>query len=144
MSDLDARRLVFHGSIVLLLGLLAGIPYSEAIVHGWGADAVRAWRNAHLGLTVGSILLLAVAGVARYLTLGGRGGAWLSRSLVVTAWAAVVGLGGGAALGVRGLEPTGSAANLAAFAGNTVLAVGSLIAVVLLIAGSRPGAAGRS
>lgn len=141
MGDADARRLLFHGAAVLLVGLLAGIPYSTAITGGWGPDAVRAWQKAHLGIVAGGSMVVAVAGAGRYLTLGRRATGWLVGSLAVSAWAAVVGLGGGALLGVQGLVPTGPAANLVSFAGNTVLAVGSLIGVGLLVVGSRAGAA---
>src|SRR6185369_13755231 len=64
MGDADARRLVFHGAAVLLVGLLAGIPYSTAITGGWGPEAVRAWQKAHLGIVAGGMMLVAVAGAA--------------------------------------------------------------------------------
>ena len=47
MTERDQVRLLFHGSIVLLVGLLSGVPMGQAITGGWGEEVVRAWRVAH-------------------------------------------------------------------------------------------------
>ncbi len=52
------QRILFHGLVVLLVGLLCGVPYGQAITHAWGEEAVRAWRLAHFGLVVTGIWLM--------------------------------------------------------------------------------------
>lgn len=42
MRDVDGQRLLFHGAVVLLVGLLAGLPFGMAIADGWGEESVRA------------------------------------------------------------------------------------------------------
>lgn len=40
-------QLLFHGAIVVLIGLLSGIPYGSAIIKKKGKSVIRAWRVAH-------------------------------------------------------------------------------------------------
>ena len=54
-------RLVFHGAVVVMLGLLAGFPHAFVLT-GQIAGEERAWRMAHLeGLLNGMLVLLAAA-----------------------------------------------------------------------------------
>ena len=66
------QRILFHGLVVLLVGLLCGVPYGQAITHAWGEEAVRAWRLAHCGLVVTGIWLMVVAAVTPLLVLTTR------------------------------------------------------------------------
>lgn len=63
-SKRDSRRqLAFHGSIVLLIGLLAGIGFSYAATTGTvGTDLYKNWRFAHMEGLLNGIVVLAVAG----------------------------------------------------------------------------------
>ncbi|MDP5008152.1 MAG: hypothetical protein NWQ13_03985, partial [Glaciimonas sp.] len=61
--ELAARHLIFHASMVLLLGLLCGIPYAKVINRDGEEVKLRAWRVAHLALPIGAILMLAIAAV---------------------------------------------------------------------------------
>jgi hypothetical protein len=45
--DIQARYLVFHSTLVLLGGLLVGVPYGRAV------HLIEAWRLAHDTLTLG-------------------------------------------------------------------------------------------
>lgn len=47
-----AIQLTLHGAIVLLIGLLTGIPYGHAITRKPDENTVRAWRVAHSGLAI--------------------------------------------------------------------------------------------
>jgi hypothetical protein len=140
MRDVDGQRLVFHGAVVLLLGLLAGVPFGAAITDGWGEEAIHAWRVAHTGLVGGGVALIAIGGAAHRVRLGPGAAAWLVGSLVASIYAGVFALGVGPILGVRGLEPTPPLANQLAFGANLVLALGSLIAAALLVRGAWAGA----
>lgn len=59
----SARHLAFHGSVVLLFGLLCGGPYARAIKRAAPAHIVHAWRVAHASLPIGAILMIAVSAV---------------------------------------------------------------------------------
>ena len=52
-----ARNLVFHGAIVLIIGLMCGMPYGKAINRKASEHTVQAWRIAHLALPIGAILI---------------------------------------------------------------------------------------
>jgi hypothetical protein len=40
-------QLIFHGAVILLVGLLCGAPLGSAVVRGKPEETVRAWRVAH-------------------------------------------------------------------------------------------------
>jgi len=63
-STLDSRRqLAFHGSMVLLIGLLAGIGFSYAATTGpVGTDLYKNWHFAHMEGLLNGVVVLAVAG----------------------------------------------------------------------------------
>src|SRR3970282_230745 len=63
------KQLIFHGAVVLLVGLLCGAPMGRSIVRGRPESVVRAWRVAHTSLVLGGVLLLALGGIVTYLAL---------------------------------------------------------------------------
>jgi hypothetical protein len=130
------RQILFHGLIVVLVGLLCGVPYGRAITQGWGEEAVRGWRLAHFSLVFGGVWLLVVAAVSHLLVLSLRGIAILVGSVVTSGYAFTVALVVGAIGGVRGLEATGSALNFVAFAGNIVASIASLAWIVVSLVGA--------
>jgi hypothetical protein len=127
---------VLHGTTTLLLGMLSGVPMAFAITGGWGEDAVRAWRTAHLGVVSAGVMLLALAPALQHVSLGAGAAAWVVRALLAAAYAAAIGLPLGAASGVRGLVPGGPVANVVVLACNTVLALGSLAGAGLVFGGA--------
>ena len=129
-------RILFHGLIVLLIGLLCGVPYGRAITHAWGEEAVRAWRFAHFGLVLAGIWLMVVAGVSQLLLLSTRGITILLYSVVVSGYGFTIALVVAALGGVRGLEPTGPIVSVVAFLANSVAALASLIWVAVMIVGT--------
>src|SRR4051812_8305335 len=122
-------RILLHGLVVLLVGLLCGVPYGRAITHDWGEEAVRAWRVAHFGLVVGGIWLIVVAGISNLFVLTTRSIALLIYSVVTSAYGFTVALVVAAIAGVRGLELAGPAVNVVVFLANSVAALASLVAV---------------
>jgi hypothetical protein len=129
------RLILLHGLIIILVGLLCGIPYGRAITHDWGPEAVRAWRIAHFSLVVGGIWLMVVAAVSHLLVLTPRGIAVLVYSVVTSGYAFTLALAVAAVGGVRGLEASGSMVNLVSFGGNVVASIASLVWVVISIVG---------
>lgn len=130
------RQLLLHGSIVLLVGLLSGAGFAEAITGAQGEQAERAWRVAHTGLSLGGALFIAIAMALPTLVLTERVVSLLTWSLVASGYGFAVALPFGAAIGMRGLEPVGPASNLVVFIGNTIGSLGSLVGVLLFIWGA--------
>jgi hypothetical protein len=130
------RQVLLHGLLILLMGLLCGVPYGRAITHGWGEEAVRAWRIAHFSLVVGGMWLMVVAAVMPLLVLSSRGMTTLVYSVVTSGYAFAVALIVAASGGVRGLEAGGPILNIVAFAGYMVASAASLVWVVVSIVGT--------
>lgn len=137
MISNDRERIVFHGAAVLIVGLLCGFPFAAALTGNWGDEPLRAWRFAHLGLIVTGIWLLATAAVLPSLVLGRRPASVLVWSLLGAAYGFMTALLVAAVSGVRGLQPTGPAANWVAFAANTFGALGGLVGAALTLLGAR-------
>jgi len=137
MAARDQMRVAFHGSIVLLLGFVAGIPYGSAITQSWGERTVGAWHAAHTGLTMGGIMMLALAALLPGLVLGDlarRTAAWC---LVASGYGFSAALLVGAIIGERGIALTGPASNVLVYLANALGAVGSVLAVMLVLHGAR-------
>ena len=129
-------RMVYHGAMVVMLGLLAGFPHAFVLT-GQLAGEERAWRMAHLeGLLNGMLVLLAAA-VSGWLVLSGAQQRWLVWSLVAAAYGNVIASTLGASFGVRGLDLAGPPANVVMNLLFWVAIVGVLVGVGLVIAGAR-------
>jgi len=136
MSPRLRAQMVFHGAIVVMLGLLAGFPHAFVIT-GQLAGEERAWRMAHLeGLLNGMLVMLAGA-VGGALELGASQQRWLVWSLVAAAYGNVVASVLGASVGVRGLVLAGPPANAVMNLLFWVAIGGILVGVGLLIVGAR-------
>ena len=130
------KQLIFHGSVILLVGLLCGAPYGRAIVRGKPEAMVHAWRLAHLSLPIGGILLFALAAVVPQLHLNASAAALMVWAFVVSGYAFTVVLPLGAHYGQRGLTSEPPFFNRVVYVGNVVGALGSLVGAVLLVWGA--------
>lgn len=128
-----ARTLVFHAAVVLIIGLLCGMPYGRAINRKASEQIVHAWRVAHLALPIGAILMLAIAGVLTPLAVTD----WMKRiialSLIFSSYAFCFSLLLAPLVGHRGLSSKGPFAAKLVFLGNTLGAVSSMFAAVALL-----------
>lgn len=141
-AHLDARlagRLVLHGALVVLAGLLVGFPYAM-VVTGELAGEERAWRMAHLEGVLNGLLMLAAAAVGGRVALAVGEQRALVVGLLLAGWGNVVAATLAAIFRVRGLEPAGPLANLAVFSLFSAAVVGVLVAVALLAIGAARGA----
>lgn len=141
MEERLRHRMIFHGAVVIVLGLLAGFPYALAITGQMEGD-LRAWRMAHLEGVLNGLLVIAVAAAAARLTLTQGKQRLLAWSLVLMAYGNAVASVLGAIFGVRGLEPAGPAMNLVVYGIFMLAVVGVLVGLVLLAQAA--GRAGRS
>ena len=129
MTHRQVLRLVFHGLLLVVLGMIVGVPFREAITDDWSPDTVRAWRVAHTSLVGGGTLYLGLAAVGHHLALSRRMAVFAVGSLVFAAWAFAFGFIVGPMVGARGLEPVGPPLHVAIFA---VFALGLLVAFIAL------------
>ena len=130
--DLMVRRMLM---VLLLLGMLAGIPLWEALESEDGARAAHSWSVIHDTFLLFGVMLLALGAVWQRLVLGARAGAVLLWSLVVSVYVSVVVMVGAAVTGASGLGSEGLLAT-SFFVGLMVALVGFLLAAALMIRGA--------
>lgn len=122
--------LIFHGTVVLLLGLLLGFPFLRSIVAQAPARSVEAWRAAHTGLCGTGVMTIAM-GAALQLWSS------VSAAAVIATWGIALG-GYGIALamtlaaitGARGLAAGGSASNRIVWASYMIGVPATLVGTV--------------
>ncbi len=129
----SARYLVFHGAIVLLVGLLCGAPYGRAINRAAPAPVVNAWRLAHASLPMGALLMFSVAAILSTLDTVPAIKWFISLALIVSSYAFCFSLPLAAVVGHRGLSAQGPLSARLVYAGNMLGAFASLVGVVGLI-----------
>jgi hypothetical protein len=133
MSEKQRAWLVFHGALVLALGMAAGFGFASAVS---GEVDVRAWRMAHLEGVLNGLLLIGAAAAGGLLALGEGARRVLVWSLAITAWGNTVASVIAAAAGVRGLQPGAPFANALVFWLFMLGVVAVLVSLMLLAAGA--------
>lgn len=128
-----AHYLLFHGSIVLLIGLLCGIPYGMAITQKQSDEAIRAWKLAHGALSLGGTTLIGIAAILSSLKVNELIQWLLSITLIVSGYGFCFALTMEPFAGDRGLSWTGVWSNKVVFVGNVIGALSSLIGSVILV-----------
>jgi len=131
-----ANQLIFHGSVILLAGLLCGAPLGSAVVRRKSEETVRAWRVAHSSLVMGGVLLLALGSVISHLHLDAFAQALLVWAFVASSYVFAVVLPTAAYCGHRGLRSTPPLMNRVLYFGNIVGAGGMLVGTIVLLWGS--------
>jgi hypothetical protein len=129
-------QLVFHGLLLIVLGMLVGFAFYSAITEHSGPEAERAWRVAHTSLVGLGALYLALAGVAHHVILSRRAATFSIWSLVFAAYASILGFVVGPAIGARGLEPVGPPLHVFIFGVLAVALFLLLAAMCVLLAGA--------
>lgn len=129
----SSRHLVFHASIVLLLGLLYGAPYARAIKCNAPAHIVNSWRVAHLSLPIGATLMFAVAALLPSFLVGAQIKWLIAITLIVSSYAFCISTPLAAITGHRGLAAGAKGWARLVYVGNMLGAWSSLAAAVLLV-----------
>lgn len=133
--------LIFHGAIVIILGLLAGFPYA-LVLQGQMEGEPRAWSMAHLEGVLNGLLCLGAAGAFGKLALSAGQMRVMTWSFILMAYGNIVASVIGAVTGQRGLEFAGPMSNMFVFTLFMIAVVLVLVALALLAYGSRPGTGG--
>jgi hypothetical protein len=135
MTRKSVLRIAFHGTLLIVLGMLVGLPFVNAITGGSGPEVVRAWRVAHTSLVTAGTLYIAVAAVGHHLVLSARSANVITGSLVTSAYAFAFAFVVGPAVGARGLEPSGPALHLLVFAILAASLLATFVATLLVLRG---------
>ena len=133
LFDFHCALLLVSGSVVLLIGLVAGYPYGKAITEQAPEPKIRAWRLAHSSLALGGATSLAIGAVMPWLHAGGWERPVIALSFVLSGLAFSIALPYGAWKGQRGLVAAGPFENWVVYAGNVVGAASSLVGAVALV-----------
>ncbi|HEU4881100.1 MAG TPA: hypothetical protein VFT45_02610 [Longimicrobium sp.] len=126
------RRLVLHGAIILLAGLLCG--YAAVVEEA--SRSGRVWTAAHSALLMLGVWLIASAAVLPLLELPRREREALLISLTGGAYSFVTAVVIQAATGVRAISPDVSGISLVAFAANLLAVLGTFLAASLTAMGA--------
>lgn len=130
--------LIGHGALVFILGLAAGVPFLwalDAVAAGGGAveaEALRAWRMAHLEGTLNGMMMIAVAAAAKQLTLSEGRSSIITWGLIATGWGNILASFVSGMTGGRGLALTGIDWNTLTFTLFSIAIVGVIAAFVVL------------
>jgi len=129
----SARHLMFHAVIMLLAGLMAGIPYGKAINKNTNQRLIEAWRVAHAALPIGATLLLVISVSFASLTVAISLKWAISILFIVSAYGFMLALLVGPVVGYRGLSSKGPIAAKLVYSGNTLGAITSLLGTLALL-----------
>jgi hypothetical protein len=129
----SARHLVFHGAVVLVIGLLCGAPYGRAINRNAPAHVVNSWRVAHASLPMGALIMLAIGPILSTLAVSDAIKWVVAISLIVSSYAFCFSLPLAAIVGHRGLSSDGPVAAKLVYIGNILGAAASFLAVLTFL-----------
>lgn len=131
MTHQDRMRIVYHGAVVLLVGLLCGLP---TVLE---AEPMRLWHTAHESLILIGILLISVSSVLPLLMLEPREARGLRWSLLATGYGLMIGLVLQGITGTHAFGPSTSPVLMIAFIGNATGMLGSVMVAALTLTGAR-------
>jgi hypothetical protein len=149
VTDRLQSRMIAHGALVYLLGLIAGFPYTFVIlgkvvlwpipgaVDWQPAGDVRAWHMAHLEGILNGLTLFGVAAVLPRLRLSETNLKVVAWGLIVTAWGNILASIIGPLFGGRGLEFGGSVSNSLMYLLFVLAVVTVMVAIWLVYWGAR-------
>lgn len=140
MRSDDRLRLIFHGAIVLLVGLLCGLPtVSEA-----SNESERFWHTAHEALIMMGIWMLVMSSVRSALVLPRREAAMLVWCLLAMGYGFMVALVLGGVLGISAFKPGDSVVTFTVFVPAVIGILGAVMSTLVTLRGARAAAHGES
>jgi hypothetical protein len=131
MANSDRMRVILHGALVMLVGLLCGVPTVNE------EEPARLWHTAHESLIMIGILLFGMSSVLQFLVLPKREATALLWSLLATGSGLMVGLVIQAITGTHAFSPSTNPVPMFAFIANVTGMFGSVLTASLTIMGAR-------
>jgi hypothetical protein len=139
MIDTHRARLVLHGSVIMLVALLCGLP---SVVEISGGTTTRMWQAAHSALLLMAVWMFAQAAILGVIVLKEIETSVLTWALIATgyslSYAAIV----QAITGVRAFGPSASIVNMSVFVSNLIVVLGSFVTASITLMGARNAKAG--
>lgn len=129
----DRARLIFHGAVVILVGLLCGYP---TVVEALGSPS-RNWHTAHEGLIMMGIWMLAMSSVLPALVLKRREALGLLWSMLAVGYGFMTALIIQGVTGYEAFEPGQTPVSFVEFTGSAIGILGSLLTALLTLSGAR-------
>jgi len=136
MTEQLTQYLIFHGAIIILIGLFSGLIYWQTIIRDKRPEVIRGWRIAHVFLVIEGMFVVIVGFIIPHLALSGLAVRVLVWIITSSGYGFVWAFIGGAWKGYRGLTPKPYGLNTILFLGHFVGAGGSLIGIAIVIYGS--------
>lgn len=133
MGTNDRVRLIFHGAVVLLVGLLCGLPTAAEAINESGRD----WHTAHEALIMMGVWMLAGSSVVPLLVLGRREATALMWSLLLMGYGFTTGLVVGGINGTSAFTPGTTPVAFASFLAAVLGILGAVAAAALTLMGAR-------
>jgi len=128
MNPTTARRLVFHGALLFLLGLLAGFVAPSAINPRMGLSA-------HLEGVMNGTFLLALGAVWSHVRLSPRAEAWSVRLILYAAYVNFASVLLGALTGASRLMPIAGQGHTGPAWAEAIVAFGLVTISIAMVAG---------
>jgi len=129
------KYVIFHGAIIILIGLLSGLIYWQMIIRNKKPEVIRGWRIAHVFLVIEGMFIVIVGLSIPHLALGGLAVRVLAWIITISGYGFTWAFIGGAWKGYRGLTPKPYGLNTILFLGHFIGAGGSLIGMAMIIYG---------
>ena len=129
------RKMIFHGTAVIWVGLMAGFPFGLVIMGRMEGDQ-RAWHMAHLEGIINGFLAIGAAVALPHLKLDERRFPLYAWSFIVAGWGNVIASIIGAIVRQRGLELALPVSNLVVFTMFVVAILAVLTGLYLMMRGA--------
>ncbi|MFZ6017780.1 MAG: hypothetical protein ACOYU0_09350 [Nitrospirota bacterium] len=136
MTEPLSKYVIFHGAIIISIGLFSGLIYWQTIIRNKRPEVIRGWRIAHVFLVIEGMFIVIVGLDIPHLALSGLAVRLLVWIIISSGYGFVLAFIGSAWKGYRGLTPKPYGLNTILFLGHFIGAGGSLIGIAMVIYGS--------
>jgi len=126
-------HLILHASIILFVALVFGAPYARAIKRNAEVQVINSWRVAHQSLTIGALLLFAMAYVLPSLAIPNVLRMAIAVLFIISGYAFTISTPLAAVSKDRGLSAGATGLAKLVYLGNVVGAATSLLAAAGLV-----------
>jgi hypothetical protein len=126
--------MIFHGTVVLLIGLIAGFPFLIGIVRKAETRRIDAWRAAHTGLSGTGVMVIAMGAALQLWAANGALATVATTGIVLGAYGIALAMTLAALTGARGLVAGGPISNWVVYAAYMVGVPATLVGAVAFLA----------